>query len=122
MAFKLVRRNLKSGEVEARKRGRPHPEFENGYLDESGEFKAGEPRKKKGKPGRPKGSSNKTRSAKSAPKKKGKRGRPAGSGKKSAGRAGGLSEIEAIVRREVDARLRVAREAAVAALKSALGG
>ena len=116
-----MRRNVKSGEVEARKRGRPHPDFENGYLDESGEFKAGDPKKKKGKPGRPKGSSNK-KPAKAA-KTKGKRGRPVGSGKKAGGKvAGGLSQIEAIVRREVDARLRVAREAAVAALNHALGG
>lgn len=124
MAFKLVRRNVKSGEVEARKRGRPHPDFENGYLDESGEFKAGEPKKKKGKPGRPKGSSNKATPAKSVAKKKGKRGRPAGSKNKKAAAtgAGGLSEIEAIVQREVEARLRLAREAAVAALSRALGG
>ena len=117
MALKLVRRNVKSGDVEARKRGRPHPEFENGYLDEAGEFHAGEPKKKKGKRGRPKGSSNKTKKAAGASKgkKKGKTGPRTVA-------AAGLSEIEAIVRREVDARLRVAREAAVKAITHALGG
>ena len=118
MALKLARRNLKSGDVEARKRGRPHPEFENGYLDEAGEFHAGEPKKKKGKRGRPKGSANKAKKVAGKPgKKKGK------SGPRSINvAAAGLSEIEAIVRREVDARLRVAREAAVKAITHALGG
>jgi hypothetical protein len=111
--IKLVRRNTKSGEISARKRGRPGPDFEIGYLDAAGEFKAGDPPKRRGRRGR-----------KPGPKpgaKLGRRpGRPVGSGRKAGG-AGGLSEIELIVRREVDARLKAAREAAIGAFNKALG-
>jgi len=107
--IKLVRRNTKSGEISVRKRGRPGPDFEVGYLDAAGEFQAGDPPKRRGRRGR-----------KPGPKPGGKRGRPVGSGRKAAA-TGGLSEIEMIVRREVDARLKAAREAAIGAFNKALG-
>lgn len=107
--IKLVRRNTKSGEISARKRGRPGPDFEIGYLDAAGDFKAGDPPKRRGRRGR-----------KPGPKPGRRPGRPVGSGRKAGG-AGGLSEIELIVRREVDARLKAAREAAISAFNKALG-
>jgi hypothetical protein len=107
-AVRKVRRNKKTGAIEARKRGRPHPDFEIGYLDESGEFHAGNPTRRRGKRGRPKGSVNVA-----------KRGRPS---MKHAVNASGLGQIEAIVRREVDLRLKVARDAAIVAISKALGG
>lgn len=106
-AIKLVRRERKSGDISARKRGRPNPAFENGYLDESGAFVAGNPPKRRGRkgrwgrrPGRPVGSTNAAVAARSA---------------------GGLGEIERIVRREVELRLRAAKEAALSAFNRALG-
>ena len=99
---KLVRRHKESGEMSPRKRGRPHPDFELGYVDAGGQFQAGNP-----------------------PKRRRRRGRPVGSGK-AMGRprvasAGGLVEIEQIVRREVDSRLKAAKEAAISAFNRALG-
>ena len=107
-AVKLARRHRESGEVSERKRGRPHPDFELGYLDADGAFQVGNPPKRRGRrrrgrgPGRPAGRPV---------------GRPAGA---VAARAGGLSEIEQIVRREVDRRVRDARAAAIAAISKAL--
>jgi hypothetical protein len=99
----LVRRHKESGETSPRKRGRPHPDFELGYLDASGNFQAGNP-----------------------PKRRRRRGRPVGSGKgpgrpRTVSAAGGLNEIEQIVRREVSSRLKAAREAAISAFNRALG-
>jgi hypothetical protein len=105
--IKLVRRNIKTGDISARKRGRPGPDFETGWVDGDGTFHSGNPRRgrRRGrKPGR-------------------KPGRPAGV-RRGAGRmqaGGGLSEIEKIVRREVDSRLKAAREAAISAFNTALG-
>jgi hypothetical protein len=104
-AVKLVRRHKESGEISARKRGRPHPDYETGYLDADGQFK----------PGNPRGGGRRRR-----------RGRPAGRPTRratTAGRkpAGGLNEIESIVRREVDSRLRAAKAAALEAFNRALG-
>lgn len=101
--IKLARRHKESGEISPRKRGRPHPDFELGYVDAAGEFKAGNPPKRRRRRGRPAGS-----------------GRPAGVvSPRTAGR--GLGEIEQIVRREVDTRLKAAREAAISAFNRALG-
>ena len=107
-SVKKVRRNIKSGAIEARKRGRPHPDYEIGYLDAAGEFHAGNPTRRKGKRGRPKGSVAKKSTG-------------TASIKRAVG-AGGLGQIEAIVRREVDVRLKVARDAAIVAISKALGG
>jgi hypothetical protein len=105
---KLVRKHKESGAVSARSRGRRHPDFEYGYLDAAGDFQAGDPPKRRGRKrraGRPVGSGRKP-------------GRPAGS---TNARANGLSEIEQIVRREVETRLKRAKAAALAAFDSALG-
>lgn len=102
---KRVRRNIKSGEISARKRGRPGPDFEAGYLDAAGEFHPGDPRRRGRRRGRKPGR---------------KPGRPAGMGRKAGSAAGGLSEIELIVRREVESRIKRAREAAIAAFNKAL--
>ena len=107
--IKLVRRNIKSGEISARKRGRPGPDFETGYLDAAGDFQAGDPPKRRGRRGR-----------KPGPKPGRKPGRPAGSGSKAVGSSGLSTEIEAIVRRELDTRLKLARAAAIAAFNKAL--
>ena len=108
--IKLVRKHKGTGAVEPRKRGRPHPDYENGYLDESGNFVAGNPVKKKGKRGR-----------KPGPKPAGKPGRKPGrpKGTKKAAAAGGLSEIEAIVRREVAERIATVKAQVLAAVTSA---
>lgn len=111
-AIKLVRRHTKSGEISARKRGRPGPDFEVGYLDAAGEFKAGDPPKRRRRRGRKPGPKAGAMTGR-------KPGRPVGSGRKAAA-AGGLNEIELIVRREVDTRLKAAREAAIAAFNKAL--
>lgn len=111
---KLVRRG-KDGKIEARPRGRQHPDFEYGYIvgDDESTFKVGEPPKKrrgKRRGGRPKGSKNKVShniNVKRGP------GRPAKNTK-------GLSEIEMIVRREVDARLKAAKDAAIKAFTASL--
>jgi len=71
--------------------------------------------KKTRKPGRPKGSKN---TPKAAPTTGRGPGRPP---KSTAQLNGGLSEVEAIVRREVEARLSAARDAGVAAFEKALG-
>jgi hypothetical protein len=89
----------------------------NGYEDASGAFLEGNPPKPRGRRkgrGRPKGSKNIVKRGRPT----GKRGRPKGSA--NAARNGGLSEIEAIVRREVDKRVADAREAAIAAISAAL--
>jgi hypothetical protein len=100
MMFRLVRK-LDTGKVIARPRGRCPAGAVNGYEDESGAFKEGNPPKKRGR--------------------RGKRGRPKGSSNKVVTKSGGgLSEIEAIVRREVNTRLKTARAAAIAAFNKAL--
>jgi hypothetical protein len=103
--FTLARRHKDSGKVEPRKRGRPNPEFEAGYVDSEGEFHAGDiPKGRRGRrskrPGRPKGLKNS--------ETQGIRNR------------NGLSEIDRIVRQEVDARLRAAKNAAIKAFEKAL--
>jgi hypothetical protein len=107
---KLVRRHRESGAMEPRRPGRPHPDYELGYVDESGNFQAGNPVKRKGRRGRPAGSKNVAPGLKRGP------GRPPASAAGS-----GLSQIEQIVRREVESRLKSAREAAIAAFTRALG-
>jgi len=74
-------------------------------LDVDGSFVEGNPRKaRKAKRGRPKGSINK-------PKTMGK----------PATRIGGLSEIELIVKREVQTRLIAAKKAAIDAFTRVIG-
>jgi hypothetical protein len=119
---KLVRK-LADGTIEDRKRGRQPAGVTIGYLDTAGAFVEGEPSKgkRKGKRGRPKGSKNVRKAGRPAGRKPGRRpGRPVGTQKISSVRTGGLSEIEAIVAREVSTRLARARDAAVAAISSAL--
>jgi hypothetical protein len=109
-AVKLARRHLASGEISDRKRGRPHPDYELGYVDAAGVFQAGEPlveKKRKKRVVRPKGSANKKKT--SAPAKA-----------KTLAGIDGLGEIEAIVCREVERRLGEAREAAIAAIAKVL--
>jgi hypothetical protein len=104
--IKLVRRHIKSGDLSARKRGRPGPDFEIGWVDGDGEFHSGNPRR------------GRRRGRKPGPKP----GRKAGlRGIGGARAGGGLSEIERIVRREVETRLKAAREAALSAFNNALG-
>ena len=112
--IRLVRQNRESKDVSPRKRGRPHPDFENGYLDAHGEFHSGQPRGPKRRRGRPKGSKSAAHTSNGANSSTLKLSK--------AGGGAGIAMIEAIVRREVDARMKVAREAAVAALNKALGG
>jgi hypothetical protein len=104
--IKLVRKHRETGDISPRKRGRPSPDFEVGYLDAGGDFKAGDPPKRRGgkrRGGRPKGSKNKVRAT--AAKVNGR----------------GLNEIESIVRREVETRLKNAKLAALRAFDKALG-
>lgn len=96
-AIKLVRRNKTTGVVEARRQGRPHPDFENGYLDVSGQFVAGNPFKEKRKVGRPK----RTEVVQL--------------------HGSGIGEIEAIIQREVQTRLNAAKEAAIKTFQQTLG-
>lgn len=102
---KLSRRHRETGEISERKRGRPNPEFENGYLNDGGEFVAGDPTKRRGRRRR--------------------RGKPVGrpAGRRTQGRPAskGLSDVERIVKAEVDTRLKIARDAAINAFKVALG-
>jgi hypothetical protein len=102
---KLVRR-MSDGKIEARARGRAPAGAVNGYVDASGNFTEGNPRKnrRKGKRGRPAGVKNQV-----LPKTNGK----------SAAK-GGLSQIEQIVQREVDQRLKAAAAAAIQAISDAL--
>jgi hypothetical protein len=103
---KLARKHTESGAISERPRGRPSPEYVNGYLI-GDEFHEGNPPKKrgrKGRGGRPKGSVNKIVRT--------------GNGIKN---AGGLNEIEKIVRREVEMRLKAAKSAALKAFDKALG-
>ncbi len=99
--IKLVRRHRESGEIGPRKRGRPSPEFENGYVDEKGDFKPGDPRRRR--------------------RRRGRRGpgRPAATPRAKV-HNNGLGEIESIVRREVDSRLKAAKAAAIDAFTRAL--
>jgi hypothetical protein len=103
--LKLVRR-LADGTIEARARGRAPAGAVNGYVDASGEFAEGNPRKKrrKGKRGRPAGIKNQA-----MPKTNG-----------NSADKGGLSQIEQIVQREVDQRLKAAAAAAIKAISNAL--
>ena len=104
--FKLVVRDKKSGDFSPRKRGRPSPDVEVGYLDAGGKFKHGNPRKRRGR--------RRKAAAVSVPL----------NGRVRRGRAPaprpGLSEIDRIVRREVESRLRRAKDAALKALDRAL--
>lgn len=100
--FTLVRKSKATGAIEPRKAGRPHPDYEYGYTDKDNNFHAGEPPSTKRKPGRPAGSASKPGR---------KPGRKPGSG---------LNEIESIVQKEVDSRLRMAHAAAINAFSSAL--
>jgi hypothetical protein len=107
-APKLVRKHKESGAVSPRTRGRRHPDYEYGFLDSAGEFKAGDPPKRRGR--------RRRRGNRGLP---GRRpGRPAGS---TTVRTGGLTEIEHIVRREVETRLKRAKAAAMDAFDRALG-
>ncbi|HYG73516.1 MAG TPA: hypothetical protein VEK08_00685 [Planctomycetota bacterium] len=96
----LARRHIESGEISPRKRGRPAPGYELGYIDAEGNFQPGQPpstrkRRRRG-PGRPAGSKNfRTNN-------------------------GVSSEIERIVVREVESRLKAAKTAALQALSDAL--
>lgn len=116
-ALQLVRKHKTSGEVEPRPRGRQHTDYEYGYISGGNHatFRAGDPPKaKKGKGGRPKGSKNKiTKAAAGAP--------PAKAARPVALKVNGLGAIEQIVQREVEARLRAAKAAALKAFNSALG-
>ena len=98
---RLVRKHRESGEISGRKRGRPHPDFENGYLDANNEFHSGNPRG-------PKRGKRRMAKAKTA-------------AKASVSGGSDIAVIEAIVRHEVDTRLKAARHAAIAALDKALG-
>ena len=131
----LARRNKKSGKVEPRPRGRQHPDFEYGYVvnGEDASFKAGEPakkrrarrpqrkavavttRKRRGKPGRPKGSKNKAKAASMNGAGKRGPGRPP----KAAANGAGLGQINAVVARMVEERTRIVLRGALAALKQA---
>lgn len=107
--FNLVRRHKEKGTIQPRARGRKNPEFEYGYIvgtDES-TFSTGEPPKKRGhkRRGRPAGSKNSV-------------SRQSGGNTRS---AAGLSEIERIVAREVESRLKAAKAAALSAFDRALG-
>ena len=107
MAVKKVRRNRSTGEIVPRAPGRPHPDFEMGYLDESGEFHAGEPPRRRRRRRRSAGAA--TAAAKPGPR-----------AAVHTAPSGGLSEIENIIQREVNARVRAAKEKAIAALNSLL--
>ena len=96
--YKLVRRHVVTGKYKPRKRGRPHPDYESGYVDPNGQFQPGNPPKGLRRPGRP-------------PSRRAA----------SPVLAGGLQEIELLVEREVRARLNAAREAALAAINQVLG-
>ncbi|HYF50402.1 MAG TPA: hypothetical protein VEJ63_13415 [Planctomycetota bacterium] len=104
--IKLARKHKETGKVEARPRGRRHPDYEYGYQDEAGEFQAGDPptRRRRRRRGRPAGSRVR---------------RIETSSRKSA--SSGLSEIEQIVAREVETRLKRAKAAALEAFNRALG-
>jgi len=101
--IKLVRKHKESGNVEGRSRGRRHLDYVYGYMDAAGEFQAGDP------PAR----------------RRRRRGRPAGSRVRrvevSSRSTSGLSEIEQIVAREVESRLKRAKAAALEAFNQALG-
>jgi len=104
--IKLVRKHKESGNVEGRSRGRRHLDYVYGYMDAAGEFQAGDP------PAR----------------RRRRRGRPAGSrvrrvevSSRSTSGLSGLSEIEQIVAREVESRLKRAKAAALEAFNQALG-
>ena len=105
----LVRRHKEKGTIEPRPRGRQNPEYEYGYISGTDEstFAAGDPPKRRGRKrrGRPAGSRNR------APRQSG------GNGRSTAG----LSEIERIVAREVESRLKQAKAAALTAFERALG-
>jgi hypothetical protein len=109
---KLVRRNTETGRIERRPRGRQASGFEYGYLV-GDEFRAGDPPRRRGKLGRPKGSGKR---GPGRPKGSGRRGRPA----KASGNGTGLSQIERIVREEVRQRLLAAKKAAMDAFEQAL--
>jgi len=106
MADIQLARKLADGTVEPRKRGRQPQGAVMGYIDEAGDFQEGTPRKGRGRRGRRAGAAT------------GKRGRPRGAVGASAGT--GLSEIEAIVQREVKSRLQKAKDAALVAFNKAL--
>lgn len=89
-----VRRNKATGAIEPRKQGRPHPDFEYGYLDENKVFHL-EPAKNKGKAT--------VQIVRNAPQ------------------TGAVSEIEKIVQQEVQRRLTVAKAAAVETFSATLG-
>jgi hypothetical protein len=100
--MKLVVRDKKTGKFSPRKRGRPSPDVEVGFLDAEGKFKPGNPRKRR----------------------RGRRGKTAvaGSSMNGArrGATSGLDEIDRIVQKEVAVRLKRAQAAAITAFDRAL--
>ena len=104
-SIELVIRNRESGKIGPRKCGRAPVGVEIGYMTADGQFHPGNPRKRRRRRGR--------KSTLSA------RRNGANTGRKPS--AGGLGEIEMIVRREVEARLGRAKQAAVDAIEKALG-
>ena len=107
MAGIQLARKLADGTVEPRKRGRQPQGAIMGYVDESGDFHEGKPRKGRRGRGRPALSVTGN-----------KRGSPRGTKRTNAG--AGLSEIEAIVQREVKSRLQKAKDAALLAFNKVL--
>ncbi len=105
---KLVRKNKTTNVIEPRKPGRPHPDYEYGYLDAQGAFHQGDPVAKKRKPGRPAGSVNKA----------GRIDLNVKFGRKAKGQ--GLDAIGEIVAQEVKSRLQEAKAAAIDAFTKAL--
>lgn len=96
LPIQLVRRNLKTGKISLRKRGRPHPDFENGYMQGDQFYLGNVPSAKRG-PGRPKGSLNVRK------------------GDSDLGKA-----IDTIVEKAVQDRLKQAKQVAIEAFSQAL--
>ena len=107
MAGIQLARKLADGTVERRKRGRQPQGAILGYNDESGTFQEGKPRKGRVRRSRPAGV---------ATVRRGRTRLVARSGGSA-----GLSEIDAIVQREVKSRLQKAKDAALSAFNKALG-
>ena len=106
-APKLVRQNKKTQAIEPRAAGRPHPDYEYGYTLTGEDFHVGNPPKAHRKPGRPAGSKNAraASTAKAAP---------------SSALTGAAKELNRVVEREVNARIKTAYAAAMSAFKKAL--
>lgn len=103
--FKLARKNKETGAIEPRQRGRPNPNFDQGYTDQDGTFFLGNPPKSH-RVGRPPQNAVAATAALS--------GSGSGMGKASA-------DFERIIQRELQNRMKRAASVAMYAFKRSLG-